>query len=204
MDEFQVKYSAYIQSAIVILTWYLDEKKGLLISLSNQFNTIDTLSGMSDKVSHQKEQHLSDWIMSKDVDLFSNLNATVLTSLKNLRLLQSDFKLLLSLSDLQDLDVCKSYAVKYADLRVMEIISTIKTKNDEAQSRENITNSSNKSNDNIPVHDSNDANNSFSHDQLITVTNKKLCVILNVSVIYFNHRMLKTLFKLNEKVILTH
>jgi hypothetical protein len=154
-------YCNLVDSSIIILSWYLDEKN----NNSTGFRTGFIGQTKTDTVSNNSlSQHF--WSVGAD-DSFSHLKPVCLTTLKRLRILSVDFNIFLTLGDLGNAQKCRNIASRYANLLVNKMIQNASDQN-ELQS--------------------------------LSVHHRRLCSLLNTSFLYFNHRVLKSLFKNNLKV----
>lgn len=178
MIRLNCQYFILIQSTIFILSWYLDEFKSMSQKLRNGDTDVNSCSdswqSSLKRKSTTKTAMTHDWSFTDIEELYFPLTNVMLFNLKRMRQLYSESDVMLSVQDLQVSDKCKLIASKLAEIRTGEIINMYET--------------------------SKNLGATAYVDRTITPNNRRACGVLNVSVLYFNHKILKSLFKNNQKV----
>lgn len=187
-SEDQERYSVCCESALYILSWYLDEKKGLpespLYSFNSHSNTVGSMLASTD---NHDSGDASDTLISNSSfplslsgdtsTLFSCVHYGTLVMLKRLRHTQREFGLYLPPTAVNDTEVCKEVVGRIAEQHVEELLELIPKACDVVQAAAIVES-----------------------DVLVTLRHRRICAALNVSLVYFSHRTVKCLFGNNQKV----
>ena len=190
-EEINIKIAVLCESAICVLSWYFDEST---YRQQTDSTPSDDPSSNSTTSTHKIQDTSYTTTTASMHDnmkdaMYSNININILSQLKQLKLLQTDFGIYLSLSQLNDKSVCQSIVNDYADQRVQELVHMITTP----------TTSTNQSEKEV-----NGVNSMITNTELIPINYRCLCSHLHISLIYLTHQIIQLLFQKNQKMLAIH
>jgi len=184
------QYSVCCESALYILSWYLDEKKGLPESRLGSLVASVSSGSASGSMLASNDNHHSDTydnlveassfplsFTGDSSTLFSCVHYGTLLALKKLRLIQKEFGLYLPPTAINDAEVCQEMVGRIAERHVEELLELIPKMCDGIQAAAIVES-----------------------DALVTLRHRRICAALNVSLVYFSHRIVKCLFRSSQKV----
>ena len=187
-----MQYKVACESAIVILSWYLEEKNAHQNNKNITTTTASpSLTGRATTSSHSISRSKVGFRSSEAVfvareDIYSVITPHILSLLKRLRYLCSEFGVCITLHNLQDADYCKSTIASMATTRTDELMQ-------ENELMDAIDSSS-------ISRGGARGNSSRDIGEVLTLKNQRACALLEVSSVYFTHTVMKALFKRNELV----
>ena len=192
-EELMIQYKVACESAIVILSWYLEEKNAHQNNKNITNSTaFPSLTGRSPTSSHSGGRSKVGFRSSEAVffvreDIYSVITPHILSLLKRLRYLCSEFDVCITLHNLQDAVYCKATIASMATTRADELIQ-----------ENELLNTTNDSGSNSRV--GGRGNSSRDIGEVLTLKNQRACALLEVSSVYFTYTVMKVLFKRNETV----
>ena len=194
-DELMIQYKVSCESAIVILSWYLEEKNAHQNNKNITTTTASpSLTGRATTSSHSSSRSKVGFRSSEAVfvvreDIYSVITTHILSLLKRLRYLCSEFDVCITLHNLQDASYCRGTIASMATTRADELIQENELIQTTADSGSNSRGGGRGR-----------GNNSRDIGEVLTLKNQRACALLEVSSVYFTHTVMKALFKRNEMV----